>query len=150
MFSGPQVFFSFVLLILVSCKVLHTANSGWTFNGERCHVRCSGWLTALLGKMSDVARREWLRREAKCQRLPGRIDRNVRQNVWNFNETNLYFIQRSALLKISKSSNNIRVSFIDSLFIRSLSILFIYHKIPIIWKPPKNKSPKSQTQISFW
>ena len=106
---------------------LFTADSGRVFNGVSCRVRCNGWLIAsldnfffvrrrqagmiaLLSKMSSVARRDWLRYEASS-----RI----------FNETSLYFIRRSVLHSLSTSPNEIKASFIESLFVQSIRLVSI-------------------------
>ena len=50
------------------------------------------------------------------QTLSGGIDCIMRQNAWSLNETNLFFILISVLHKLSTSLNEIKVSFIETLF----------------------------------
>ena len=46
---------------VVYAAIWFTADSGWAFNDVSYRVRYHGWLVALQGKLSDVARRGWYR-----------------------------------------------------------------------------------------
>ena len=53
----------------MNIRNVYTADSGWAFNDVKYRVRYHGWLVALRGKLSDVARRGWYRsvwEKARC------------------------------------------------------------------------------------
>ena len=75
----------------MNIRNVYTADSGWAFNDVKYRVRYHGWLVALRGKLSDVARGGMI---SFCLRKGPLSYRSVCHGDWNQDRIFLLFYKR--------------------------------------------------------